>query len=70
MASMHRQWTWVGPHRRHTVEFAHNTVTGVQRLIVDGQEEYKSGWKYRLTGAIYFVLDSQTVEIYVRAAGA
>ena len=59
-------WAFLGARARHSVTFEHNTLSGSQRVFVDGAEFFKSGWKYRLTGTFFFALDGRTVEIYVR----
>lgn len=61
------QWTWVGRSRRHTVRFEHNTLSGAQRLVLDGADYFNSGWKFRLTGSIYLPVDGSTVELYITA---
>ena len=59
-------WAFLGARARHSVTFEHNTLSGSQRVFVDGAEFFKSGWKYRLTGTLFFTLDGRSVEIYVR----
>jgi len=59
-------WAFLGARARHTVTFEHNTLSGSQRVFVDGAEFFKSGWKYRLTGTLFFTLDGRSVEVYVR----
>ena len=59
-------WAFLGARARHSVTFEHNTLSGAQRVFVDGAEFFKSGWKFRLTGTLFFALDGRSVEIYVR----
>jgi len=52
------------------VEFSHNTVTGAQLLLVDGDVFHKTSYKYRLTGCLFWTLDDQLCELYVICEGA
>jgi hypothetical protein len=63
-------WTWTGKRRRHRVTFEHSSLSGKQRLFINGARFFESGWRYHLTGCIYFVLDGSTVELYTRADSA
>ena len=63
-------WAFLGKSRRHTVTLVHNTLSGAQTLFVDGAEFFSSGWKYKLTSTLHFVLDGSTVEIHVRTDDA
>jgi hypothetical protein len=65
-----RVWSWVGKTRRHHVSFSHNTVTGAQLLLVDGDVYHKTSYKYRLTGCLFWTLDDQLCELYVICEGA
>jgi len=60
-------WNFMGRSRRQEVVFQHNTLTGNQRLFVNGHELFKSGWQYKLTGNLSFTLDDRAVEILIRS---
>jgi len=60
------KWVFMGKTRRHTLDFHHNTVSGSQTIFIDGSSFYESGWKYKLTGAVFFRLDGCHVELVVR----
>lgn len=64
------EWEWIGRSRRHNVVFEHNTLTGVQKLWLDGSEYFKSSWRYKLTGCVYLPVDDTTVEVYTNSSGA
>ena len=60
-------WYFMGGSRRQEVVFQHNTLTGNQRVFVNGHELFKSGWQYKLTGSLSFTLDDRAVEILIRS---
>ena len=62
-------WQWMGKSRRHAICLDHNTVSGVQRLWIDGSEIFKSGWKFGLTGHVFVPFDDASVEIYIKIDG-
>jgi hypothetical protein len=59
------EWRWLGKSRRHALAFEHNTVTGAQRLFLDGTEVFKSGWMFRLTGAIHIPVDDASAMLQI-----
>jgi hypothetical protein len=65
-------WTFMGPSRRHTLVFEHNTLSGSRVVTLDGAEVHRSGWRYALTGAMHLTVGGAPAEIFIRsdAAGA
>lgn len=59
------EWAWVGSAQRHVVRFEHSTVSGKQRLWVDGEESFSSSWRFKLTGTLFLTLDSALVELHI-----
>lgn len=67
LVSANLTWHFMGSSRRQEVVFQHNTLTGNQRLFVNGHELFKSGWQYKLTGNLSFTLDDRAVEVLIRS---
>ena len=59
------EWEWMGSKQKHVVRFEHHTISGQQRLIVDGAEHFKSGWKFKLTGTLCLTIDDRLAELHL-----